>query len=124
MAVPARLPLGTLVAAVAILLGTGIAGYVYSHEPARDLLAVELTDAQDGRAGYLAGVVTSVDGGEITLVDASGVERAVTLVEGARLEDLRRLDGPPAPGATVNVGVDDTRFGQFVTGVVTIEAAP
>lgn len=40
------------------------------------------------------------------------------------VEVLERLEAALDDGAMVNVGVDDTAFGQVLTGIVAIEAVP
>ncbi|GMU39491.1 MAG: hypothetical protein AMXMBFR23_03570 [Chloroflexota bacterium] len=94
------------------------AGYVYSHEPARDtlLLRVEAPEGAADAPRYRAGVA----------IDALTVEveaAPVTLPAGLPLEDLERVEAH-ADGTPVNVGVDRTEFGQVLTGIVAMETAP
>ncbi len=122
---PTHLPsIVTIVVAFSLLITSGLIGYVYSHEPERDVLHVELSTASDEGPSYLSGTVSSVDDGAVVFVDASGNERTVTLVRDAPIEDLVRLNGAPDAGATVNVGIEDTQFGQVLTGIVMIEPIP
>lgn len=118
------LPVGTVAALVVVLLLAGAIGYVYSHEPTRDALAVDLVAAPEGGASTISGTVIAVTDSTITIADASGGERTLTFAPGAPIEAMTRLAAAPSAGAIVNIGVDDTPFGQFVTGIVTIEAAP
>lgn len=112
---------GTL---ITVLLLAGVIGYVYSHEPTRDSLAVDLVAATEDGLSTLSGTVIAVTDSTITIADASGGERTLALAPGAPVEAMARLAGAPDAGTIVNIGVDDSPFGQFVTGIVSIEAAP
>ena len=124
MRLPARPSPMTTIAALSLLVVSGIIGYVYSHEPSRDVLHVELDTAADESPSYLSGTIASIDSNTVVFVDASGVERTVTLMSDAPVEDLVRLNGAPTAGTTVNIGVDDTQFGQVLTGIVVVESGP
>lgn len=107
-----------------IFILTAVIGYVYSHEPVRDTLTVELSTAEATGNPYLSGTIVTVDATSLTIVDATGAERTVPFSVDVPIEQLLRSGAAPAPGTMVNIGVNDTRFGQFVTGIVAIEAAP
>ena len=101
-----------------VFLAGLLAGYVYSHEPRRDTLVLRVEPpARDPAAPRYRGGVA---------IDAQTVEvesAPVTLPAGLPLEDLERVDAH-ASGTPVNVGVDRTEFGQVLTGIVAVEAAP
>lgn len=103
---------------------TGVAGYVYSHEPSRDTLLVEYQGTPEPQPTYLIGAVEVIEDGSLTLATGSGGHRDVVVPPGTAVEDLERVEAIPDDGATVNVGVDDTEFGLVLTGVVAIEDAP
>ena len=118
----------TLLSPAAVVIGvfvlTGIAGYVYSHEPSRDTLLVEYQGTPEPQPTYLLGAVARVEDGSLTLATASGGQRDVVVPPGTAVEDLERVEAIPDTGATVNVGVDATEFGLVLTGVVAVETAP
>lgn len=118
---PLLLPAGLV---LGLFVLTAVMGYVYSHEPARDDLSVEFEGAPAPQPAYEVGSVLALEGDTLRLSVGSGVQREVVLPLDTPLEDLGRLAGAPEPGMPVNVGVDDTSFGQVLTGVVTIEEAP
>lgn len=113
--IPAGLALGLFVL-------TGLMGYVYSHEPARDTLLVEYQGTPAPQPTYVIGSVAAVDGGTLGLDVGGGGQREVTFPADMPIEVLERLEGALDAGAAVNVGVDDTSFGQVLTGIVAIEA--
>lgn len=115
---PLLLPLGL---AVALFVLTGVMGYVYSHEPARDTLLVEFEGTPAPRPNYLIGSIAGIEGDTLRLDVGAGGRREVTLPADTPLEDLERLNAAFEAGAMVNVGVDDTSFGQVLTGIVAIE---
>lgn len=117
---PLLLPVGFLVALVA---ATTLLGYVYSHEPARDTLTVAFEGTPPPQPTYVIGAVATVEGDTVRLDVGAGGSREVSVSADTPVEDLERLDAPPADGTTVNVGVDDTSFGQVLTGIVAIEEA-
>lgn len=106
---------------------SGLAGYVYAHEPARDTLLVEYEGTPPPSPTYLTGAITALDegsgGSEVTLDVGQGGRRTVTLPDGAPVDALLRSSEPLEDGAPVNVGVDETSFAQVLTGVVVIEEA-
>lgn len=110
--------------ALILLFASGFVGYVYSHEPARDELAVRFEGIPPPGPTYLVGSVASVGDGVLTLALRAGGEREVALPASVSVEDLQRLDGALQTGARVNVGVDDTPFGLVLTGLVTFEGRP
>lgn len=107
-----------------VVLLTGIAGYVYSHEPARDTLLVEFEGTPAPQPTYITGSFASVEDALLRVDTAAGRQHEVPSSADLPVEDLRRLPALPSDGATVNVGVDDTSFGQVLTGVVIVEGAP
>jgi len=105
-------------ALLAVTFGAGlVGGYVYSHEPQRDTLLVQVEAPATAPDGALRGGVA---------VDALTVEvegAHIALPAGLPLDDLVRVDTLP-DGTVVNVGVDRTEFGQVLTGVVAVEETP
>jgi len=99
-------------------------GYVYSHEPVRDTLLVEFEGTPVAQPTYLVGSIAAVEGDTLRLDVGGGGQREVTVLADTPIEVLERLDAVLDAGATVNVGVDDTAFGQVLTGIVAIEAVP
>jgi hypothetical protein len=120
-----RSPFAGLAAAAGVVaLIAGIVGYVYSHEPARDVLEVQFATADVDRPALTPGVVLAVDGEVLRVIAADGTERSTPLPAHVVLEDLVRLGEPPIEGARVNVGVDETVYGQVITGIVSLEQTP
>ena len=105
---------------LALFVLAGVIGYVYSHEPARDTLVVDFEGTPLPAARYVIGAVSSIEGDSVRLNVGGGGSREVA-VGAAPIEDLQRLEAIPADGTRVNVGVDDTAFGQVLTGVVAFE---
>ncbi|MGE3962291.1 MAG: hypothetical protein AB7F65_11485 [Dehalococcoidia bacterium] len=108
----------------ALFVTAALIGYVYSHEPARDTLLVEFEGTPVPQPTYVIGSVAAVDGDTLRLSTGAGGSRELRLPAGAPVEELRRLAAPPTDGTSVNVGVDETAFGQVLTGIVAFEAAP
>lgn len=105
-------------ALLAVTFGAGvICGYVYSHEPQRDALLIQVEGPSSEPDGALRGGVA---------VDALTVQvegAPVALPAALPLDELVRVDTLP-DGTVVNVGVDRTEFGQVLTGVVAVEETP
>ena len=103
---------------LAVTFGAGtIGGYVYSHEPQRDALLIQVDAPSSVADGALRGGVA---------VDALTVQvegAPIALPAGLPLDDLVRVDTLP-DGTVVNVGVDRTEFGQVLTGVVAVDETP
>ena len=115
------LALYALLAAAAFVLA-GMGGYVYSHEPERDVLLVDIQSTPAPPPGTVSGFIVAIDDASLTLATPDGGQAVLDLPAGLPVEDLERLEAALPEGATVNVGVDDTQFGQVLTGVVWIGA--
>jgi len=116
-------PLLYALLALAVFLLAGLGGYVYLHEPPRDTLTVDIQATPAPPSTTVAGSVVAVDGTSVTLAMPDGRQVTLTLPADLPVEDLARLGAALPEGATVNVGVDHTRFGQVLTGIVWIEAS-
>jgi hypothetical protein len=115
-------PIVLYAALAAVVLGlSGIAGYVYRHEPVRDVLAVQVESTPVPSPATVSGLVVGVEGDTYVLVTASGAEVTLTIPAGAPVEDLQRLAEALVEGVTVNVGVENTTYGQVLTGIVVID---
>lgn len=109
---------------VALFALAAVVGYVYSHQPARDTLLVEFEGTPSPTPAYVIGAVERVEGESLRLNLGSGGSREVHVGTHVPVEDLQRLEAIPPDGTSVNVGVDDTAFGQVLTGVVAFEESP
>ncbi len=99
-------------------LASGVAGFVYAHEPARDEQVVTLDRTAGPR--MLSGTVTRVGDGRITIEGENGAVE-VALPAGVPIEELQTAaQSALAPGAQVNVGVERSDFGMALTGVVVV----
>lgn len=109
-----------------LLLGTfllaGLGGYVYAHEPERDALGIDIQATPEPPPESISGSIVAIEGDTVTLATPDGRQVPVTLPSGAPVEDLQRLQEAFPAGATVNVGVEATTFGQVLTGVVWVGA--
>lgn len=117
---PFLLPAGL---ALGLFVLTAVMGYVYSHEPARDALLVEFEGTPAPQPAYLIGSVSALEGDTLRLDVGGGGQREVTVLADTPVEVLERLQAALDAGAMVNVGVDDTSFGQVLTGIVAIQPA-
>jgi hypothetical protein len=100
-------------------LASGVAGFVYAHEPERDQQVVAL-DRAAGQRALLSGTVTRVGNGRIT-IQAEGGAIDLALPDGTSIEELRTAgQSALVPGAQVNVGVERSDFGFALTGVVVV----
>ncbi|MEX1022941.1 MAG: hypothetical protein WD058_07315 [Dehalococcoidia bacterium] len=107
--------------ALAFFAATTLGSYVYAHEPPRDALVLDVQATPVPDATTVAGTIVSIEGGELVLATADGGRVTLTLAPGAPIEDLVRAQEALPAGASVNVGVDNTAFGQVFTGVVAVE---
>ncbi len=101
-----------------VLLLSGVGGYVYSHEPQRDTLLLQIERTPEPAPDAISGSVVAIDGGSLTLAQADGSTVMLALSADVPVEDLARLEAAIPDGSPVNVGVDNTQFGQVLTGVV------
>lgn len=109
-----------VVIAVIVFALSGLGGFVYGHEPQRDLLDVRVTTAGAPAATEQieSGTVIAVDGS--TLLLDSGASFDVPPIA----EALVPATGEQLPeGTLVNIGGDVTRNGLVLTGVVAIDEA-
>lgn len=115
--------LTSMLALLLVAAAVGVAsGYVYAHDPQRDVLTVNLEAA--GKADPLTpigGTVIDANGGRLRLNGSSG-SLDLTLPASARIEELRPLPSL-TPGVIVNVGVERSDSSTAVSGIVVIEGA-
>lgn len=111
---------GALTLAAALV--SGVAGFVYAHEPARDQVEVTLDRTpREGAPRVVSGVVTRAADGRL-VIDGEGGAVDLTFPPSALVEDLQAL--PPAaltPGMRVNVGAERSDYGVALSGVVAVE---
>jgi hypothetical protein len=102
-----------------IALAGGIGGYVYSHDPGRDALVVQIDRTPPESSGdrLVPGVMI-----DALTVDADG--QTLILPAGIHVDDLSRAQGGLPDGVAVNVGVERTEFGQVLTGIVAVQETP
>ena len=113
------LPAGLM--ALVAALGCGAAGFVYSHEPARDEIALTIDrNRPAGAPTIISGTVTRVSAGRL-VVEGEGGATDLALPPTATVEDLQAVT-PAAltPGARVNVGAERSDYGVALTGVVVV----
>lgn len=106
-----------------VLAAAGVGGYVYRHDPVRDTLLVEVAATPAPAPTSISGSISRIEGATYTLVTPTGREVTLTLPAGTPVEALQRLIEPPEEGTAVNVGVEDTSFGQVLTGIVAVEGS-
>ncbi len=113
------LPVGPLVVLTA--LASGVVGFVYAHEPARDVVALSVDrERPAGEPVLVSGTVASVADGRLVL-SGDGGSTDLVIPTGAAVEDLQALPaGSLATGARVNVGAERSDFGVALTGVVVV----
>ncbi|TAJ17818.1 MAG: hypothetical protein EPO65_10400 [Dehalococcoidia bacterium] len=104
-------------------LASGVVGFVYAHEPARD--EVDLVVERERPAGsvtVVGGTVAEVRDGRIRITGERG-STDLPIAAGAPSEELQSL--PPsglATGARVNVGVERSDYGVALSGLVVVAA--
>lgn len=113
------LPVGPLVVLAA--LASGVVGFVYAHEPARDQVALTVDrERPAGEPTLVSGTVASVADGRLVL-SGDGGSTDLMILKGAPVEDLQALQaGSLVTGARVNVGAERSDFGVALTGVVVV----
>lgn len=109
-------------AAVLVVFVLALAGgYVYSHEPARDNVVLDIDrSAPDSTETIVSGTIVEVTDGRLVL-DQAGSRVEIALPDGVPVEELQRTSTPLSPGTQVNVGGEETRFGFVLTGIVAVE---
>ena len=113
--------LPSIVLASIAALGCGVAGFVYSHEPARDQVVVAVDrDRPAGAPVVLSGTVTRVGDGRL-VIESDGKAIELALPPTAPVEDLQRV-APSVliPGVQVNVGAERSDNGVLFSGVVVV----
>lgn len=115
-----------LLALVLVFAGGLAGGFVYQHEPERDIRTVELTtddpaaDVQTIVAGELIEV-----GDDFIVIRIDNQDFRLALPADATFDELTRIDDPTTlEGRTVNVGGQQTVSGLILTGIVAIEGTP
>lgn len=115
-----------LLALVLVFAGGVAGGFVYQHEPERDIRTVQLT-ADDPDADVqtiVAGELIEV-GSDFIVIRIDNQDFRLTLPPDATLDELTRIDDPTTlEGRTVNVGGQQTVSGLILTGIVAIEGSP
>jgi hypothetical protein len=113
--------------ALAIVFAAGVAGgFVYQHEPERDIRTVQLTvDDPDAEVQTIvAGEIVEV-GGDFIVIRIDNQEFRLTLPVDAAFDELTRVEDPTTlEGRTVNVGGQQTVSGLILTGIVAIGDSP
>jgi hypothetical protein len=113
--------------ALAIVFTAGVAGgFVYQHEPERDIRTVQLTvDDPDAEVQTIvAGEIVEV-GGDFIVIRIDNQEFRLTLPVDAAFDELTRVEDPTTlEGRTVNVGGQQTVSGLILTGIVAIGDSP
>ncbi len=106
-----------LVIAAIVFALSSLGGFVYGHEPERDLIDVRVTSAGAPAATEQieSGTVIAVDGSTVRLDSGASFDAPPVA------EALVRTTGEQLPvGTLVNVGGDVTEAGLVLTGVVAI----
>ena len=115
-----------LLALLLVFAGGVAGGFVYQHEPERDIRTVELT-ADDPDADVqtiVAGELIEV-GSDFIVIRIDNQDFRLTLPPDATLDELTRIDDPTTlEGRTVNVGGQQTVSGLILTGIVAIAGPP
>lgn len=113
------LPIAPLVAVAA--LASGVVGFVYAHEPARDQVVLSVDRARpEGESTLVSGTVSSASNGRL-VVSGEGGTTDLAFPTGVPVEDLQALPAANlAAGAQVNMGAERSDFGVALTGVVVV----
>ena len=126
---PALRPLLTYTAVLAIVFTAAAAiGYVYEHEPQRDLVEVSINRSAipEGDGEFASGTILTLEDGNAAI--ASSLGSFDVALDEVQLEQLRPFEDPTqaAPGAAVNLGGERAATEPVISGVVVIapEAAP
>lgn len=123
-----RRALLTYLVVAGAIFALGLAGgFVFEHDPERDIVAlnVDRSPRPDALPGeLLRGSLLASDAGSLRL-DTEGGPVAVELTPDTSIEELVRV-GADALGAgtSVNLGGERTPFGLILTGIVVIESRP
>lgn len=107
--------------ALVAALGCGLAGFVYTHEPARDEVAVTVDRARPAAAPTIvSGTVTRTGEGRL-IVEGPGGTTDLALPANVTVEELQSI-APSAltAGASVNIGAERSDYGVALTGVVVV----
>ena len=115
-----------LLALLLVFAGGVAGGFVYQHEPERDIRTVELTtdDPDADVQTIVAGELIEV-GSDFIVIRIDNQDFRLTLPPDATLDELTRIDDPTTlEGRTVNVGGQQTVSGLILTGIVAIEGPP
>lgn len=115
------LPAASLLLVVA--LASGLIGFVYAHEPARDQVALAVDRERPLDAPILvAGTVSEVGDGRVRVIGDGGTTD-VALPARTPVEDLQPTSAASlASGARVNVGVERSDYGFAFSGLVVVTA--
>lgn len=118
---PALRPLLTFSAVlVAVFAIATFAGYVYEHDPERDLIEVVIDrsalPADDGE--FASGTILSVDGNSAQIASSLGTFEVE--LDALALEELQPLENPAevAAGAALNLGGERAATEPVISGVV------
>lgn len=115
------LPVASLVLVVALV--SGIVGFVYAHEPARDQVALAVDRERPFEAAKIvSGTVSEVGEGRLRVIGDGGTTD-LALPTRTPVEDLQSMSpGGLASGARVNVGVERSDYGFAFSGLVVVTA--
>ncbi len=109
-------------ALVVLFLVAFAIGYVYNHDPERDLVEVVIDRSAlpEGDGDLLSGTILTIDGETIRVATTEGA-RDLELSD-VRFEELRPLDDPSdvAAGVMLNLGGERTPVERVISGVVLI----
>jgi hypothetical protein len=107
---------------LAVVFSAGLAGgFVYGHEPQRDVLSIALDRRPlPTSERVVSGTIVATRDGVVVLSGEGGTVE-VALPSGVPIEELRRAEDGLPSGARVNLGVEQTASGLVLTGIVSIE---
>lgn len=127
-----RAVLTTAVLAILAFAVGGVAGFVYEHEPQRDVVHVLIDRTAPAPAEVLVrGPLTEVAAGA-----GAGARRSVVVQTGGGPVTIELAADTPAdellpvaagvlsPGTAVNIGGERGTYGLMLTGVVAVDGAP